>query len=228
MGANAVTSVPVYQAADVLTAANLNITNSGIPVFSGTATRDAAFGGSGEKTLAEGQFAFLEDSNSTQFYDGAAWQPVATAPQFAMFHEAQASGTDGGTFTSGAWQKRVLNTTVSNTITGCSIASSVITLPAGTYKIQGTTPWWGNTGIIQPRFENTTDSISYLGQAGNGSAGIGMVFGGYVEAIFTITGSKNFELQHRLTSTVATNGFGIGANFGVSTIFSTLCIEKIG
>jgi hypothetical protein len=46
-------------------------------VFSGTATRDDAFGGSGEKTLAEGQFAFLEDSNSTQFYDGAAWQSVA-------------------------------------------------------------------------------------------------------------------------------------------------------
>jgi hypothetical protein len=80
MGDNAVTSVPVYQAADVLTAANLNITNSGIPVFSGTATRDAAFGGSGEKTLAEGQFAFLEDSNSTQFYDGAAWKPVGVAP----------------------------------------------------------------------------------------------------------------------------------------------------
>jgi hypothetical protein len=78
MGDNAVTSVPKYQAADVLTAANLNITNSGIPVFSGTATRNDAFGGSGEKVLAEGQFAYLEDSNTTQFYDGAAWQPVGT------------------------------------------------------------------------------------------------------------------------------------------------------
>jgi hypothetical protein len=73
MGDNAVTSVPVYQAADVLTAANLNITNSGIPVFSGTATRDAAFGGSGEKVLAEGQFAYLEDSDITQFYSGSSW-----------------------------------------------------------------------------------------------------------------------------------------------------------
>jgi hypothetical protein len=80
MGDNAVTSVPVYQAADVLTAANLNITNSGIPVFSGTATRDDAFGGSGEKVLAEGQFAFLEDTNSTQFYDGASWVAVGVTP----------------------------------------------------------------------------------------------------------------------------------------------------
>jgi hypothetical protein len=77
MGANAQTKVPTFASAEVLTAANQNLLSNGIAVFSGTATRDAAFGGSGEKTLAEGQFAFLEDSNSTQFYDGAAWQSVA-------------------------------------------------------------------------------------------------------------------------------------------------------
>jgi hypothetical protein len=57
MGANAVTTVPVYTAGEVLTAADLNITNSGIPVFADSTARDAAFGGTGEKTLAEGQFA---------------------------------------------------------------------------------------------------------------------------------------------------------------------------
>jgi hypothetical protein len=73
MGANATTSVPVYASGEVLTAANLNITNSGIPVFATTVTRDAAFGGTGEKTLAEGQFAYIEATNTTQYYDGAAW-----------------------------------------------------------------------------------------------------------------------------------------------------------
>jgi len=80
MGANATTTVPVYASGEVLTAADLNITNSGINVFSGTATRDAAFNGSGEKVLAEGQFAYLEDTNTTQYYDGAAWQSVGVAP----------------------------------------------------------------------------------------------------------------------------------------------------
>jgi hypothetical protein len=79
MGANAQTKVPTFAAAEVLTAANQNLLSNGIPVFSGTATRDDAFGGSGEKTLAEGQFAFLEDTNTTQYYDGAAWQSVGTA-----------------------------------------------------------------------------------------------------------------------------------------------------
>lgn len=73
MGANAVTTVPVYVAGEVLTAADLNITNSGIPVFADSTARDAGFGGTGEKILAEGQFAYLESTNATQFYDGAAW-----------------------------------------------------------------------------------------------------------------------------------------------------------
>jgi len=80
MGANAVTTVPVYTAGEVLTAADLNITNSGIPVFASTVERDAAFGGTGEKTLAEGQFAYLETGNVTQYYDGAAWQAVGVTP----------------------------------------------------------------------------------------------------------------------------------------------------
>ena len=80
MGANAVTTVPVYTAGEVLTAADMNITNSGIPVFATTVTRDAAFGGTGEKTLAEGQFAYIEATNTTQYYDGAAWQSVGVAP----------------------------------------------------------------------------------------------------------------------------------------------------
>ena len=80
MGANASTAVPLYVSGQVLDAARLNLTNCGVPVFSGTATRDASFGGSGEKVLAEGQLCYLEDSNVVQYYDSAAWQSVGIAP----------------------------------------------------------------------------------------------------------------------------------------------------
>ena len=79
MGANATTFVPSYTAGEVLTAANLSVTNSGIPVFATTVTRDAAFGGTGEKTLAEGQFAYIEATNTTQYYDGSAWVAVGAS-----------------------------------------------------------------------------------------------------------------------------------------------------
>jgi len=80
MGVNAQTSVPTFTAGEVLTAANMNISaRTGIPVFVDTTARDAAFGGTGEKTLAEGQFAYIEATNATQYYDGAAWQPVGAS-----------------------------------------------------------------------------------------------------------------------------------------------------
>ena len=77
--ANTQTSVPVFTSGQVLTAQQQTEINTGIPVFADSTARDAAFGGTGEKTLAEGQFAFLEDTNATQFYDGAVWQAVTGA-----------------------------------------------------------------------------------------------------------------------------------------------------
>jgi hypothetical protein len=79
MGANASTAVPLYASGQVLDAARLNLTNSGVPVFSGTATRNAAFGNSGQKVLAEGQLCYLEDSNVVQYYDGANFATVGPA-----------------------------------------------------------------------------------------------------------------------------------------------------
>jgi hypothetical protein len=84
MGANATTFVPAYVAGEVLTAADLNVTNSGIPVFADSTARDAAFGGTGEKVLAEGQYAYLESTNATQYYDGASWQPVGVSPGLVL------------------------------------------------------------------------------------------------------------------------------------------------
>jgi hypothetical protein len=92
MGANAVTSIPDFVALQVLTAAELDVVNCGIPVFATTTTRDAAFGGSGEKTLAEGQFCYLESTGKLQVYTGSAWSNVGSQTQVAAF-------TTSGTWT---------------------------------------------------------------------------------------------------------------------------------
>lgn len=79
MGANAQTSVPAFTAGQVLTAQQQTEINTGVPVFADATARDAAFGGTGEKTLAEGQLAYLEDSNVVQYYDGSVWATVGPA-----------------------------------------------------------------------------------------------------------------------------------------------------
>ena len=84
MGINAQTSVPAFTAGQVLTAAEMTEVNTGIPVFADSTARDAAFGGTGEKVLAEGQYAYLESTNATQFYDGATWQSVGVAPGLVL------------------------------------------------------------------------------------------------------------------------------------------------
>jgi hypothetical protein len=79
MGANAVTTTYDFVANQILTAAQMDNVNCGIPVFATTVTRDAAFGGTGEKTLAQGQFAFIEATNTTQVYNGSAWVTVGAS-----------------------------------------------------------------------------------------------------------------------------------------------------
>ena len=129
MGANAQTSVPTFTAGEILTAANMNISaRTGIPVFADSTARDAAFGGTGEKTLAEGQFAYLEDSNTTQYYDGATWQAVATAPGLTLV-----SATTIGTTVSSVTVTGAFSSTYDNYL---------ITLSGGTASTNGVDISW--------------------------------------------------------------------------------------
>jgi len=83
--ANEQTSVPLFAASEVLTAANMNLSaGTGVPVFATTVTRDAGFGGANEKVLAEGQLCYLSSTNVVQYYDGAAWATVGPATADAL------------------------------------------------------------------------------------------------------------------------------------------------
>ncbi len=73
MGANAQIAVPSFTAGQVLTAQQQTQINTGIPVFATTVTRDAAFGGSGEKVLAQGQTCYIEATSTYQTYNGSDW-----------------------------------------------------------------------------------------------------------------------------------------------------------
>jgi hypothetical protein len=92
--ANTQITVPIFTAAQVLTAAQLNNSAAtGVPVFATTVTRDAGFGGAGEKALAEGQLCYLESTNVVQYYDGAAWATLAPAPAVSSGLTFITSGT---------------------------------------------------------------------------------------------------------------------------------------
>jgi hypothetical protein len=79
--ANTQTTVPAFVASQVLTAEQMTQSAStGVPVFATTVTRDAGFGNSGQKALAQGQLCYLEATDVVQYYDGSAWATLAPAP----------------------------------------------------------------------------------------------------------------------------------------------------
>jgi len=175
-------------------------------------------------------------SNFTDFVSGA----VLTASQLngvldnfadvAIFNESQASGTAGGSSTT-AYKKRTLNTTVLNNITGCSIASSVVTLAtAGTYYFRGSANAY-SCGSVKSKIRNTTAStdtaIGLNVNLGAESAGSPTQTASVCEGVITITASTNFELQSRETDARATNGLGANLNTGISEVYSTLYIRRI-
>ena len=132
------------------------------------------------------------------------------APPEAQYTNEQANGTDGGTATSGSWQTYPLNTEDYDASVNASIASNVITLPAGTYRFHAAATFyqcgWAQLRVRQTDGTATTHGSSGLVFARNTSAGdqIQAVFGGR----FTLASTQTIELQYQVTVTRATYGLG--------------------
>jgi hypothetical protein len=71
----------LWVAGDVVAASggdsiNTYIQDQVVGVYAASANRDAAFGGAGEPTLAEGMVCYLNDTNELQVYTGSAWVTI--------------------------------------------------------------------------------------------------------------------------------------------------------
>lgn len=167
MGLNAQTSVPKFTAGEVLTADNQNISaGTGIPVFADGTARDAAFGGAGEKTLAEGQFCYLEASNLLQVYNGVHWVNQQAQGATVLTSQTTSSGTlgdlatvgpsvtiDTGTSALVSVSCFAFNTVgAGNTAFMCPAVSGSSTIAASTDKGTRTTFWTGNASVTMSAF----------------------------------------------------------------------------
>jgi len=132
---------------------------------------------------------------------------------YAFIEDVKGDDVHGGTFTSGDWRTRDLNTETFDPDGIVSISSNQFTLGAGTYFIKWIAPV-REVVHHQSRLYNTTDSsvagvgtseYSDISNIGNSSSG---------KARTTISGSKVFEIQHRCSATKATLGYGVAAAFG--------------
>jgi hypothetical protein len=146
----------------------------------------------------------------------------------AIFNETQASGTAGGATVTGSFIKRTLNTTVVNNITGCSIASSVVTLPAGTFLMYASGPFY-QCGEVKIRLQNTTAATTIgFGTNCYPDPSVACSTVSNVMTATTLSVSSTMELQYRATSARSTVGLGNNNSFGGnSEIYSQLVIVRI-
>lgn len=147
------------------------------------------------------------------------------APKIAYIEDVKSSGTDGGTFTSGAWRTRDLNT-VSGDSEIIELSSNQFRFRSkGKYTIRTSAPAF-LVDRHQVKLRDVTNSADIkLGtteRSGNGDLTSTRSFLQYTLNV-TDT-SVLYEIQHQCETTVASVGFGSDGSFG-DEIYTTVEIE---
>lgn len=139
-------------------------------------------------------------------------------PDYIYIRDEKSSGTQGGTFTLGAWRTRDLNTEVNDAGGHASLAANQVTLLAGTYRFRVSSPAFFVNGF-KAKLINITDTIEFLGTSELSDGN--MPSRSFVEGRFTIAASKVFEVQCIGTITRASNGFGLATSLATE-VYTTL------
>lgn len=147
---------------------------------------------------------------------------------YVCIRDEKASGTHGGTFTSGAKRTRDLNTEVADTGNNASVASNQITLAAGTYDVWGAVPGT-YCGAHRAYLQNITAGTTLLeGTSAKSSASETDVSttNSILEGPITLAVSSVLEVQQRCATTRATDGFGAAGVFGTNEIYTVITFKK--
>ena len=141
---------------------------------------------------------------------------------YAIIGDQKTNSTNGGTFTSGAFRTRDLNTEFADPDGIVSISSNQFTLAAGTYFLRASAPALQvNRHCI--RLHNVTDdSLVAEGITNMAASGSTVQTNALLMTRFTITGSKAFEIRHRSSLTNDGDGFGQQADVVASVSIYTV------
>ncbi len=199
----------------------------------------------------KGRLWLKATDNSLWIWDGTAWQHSTTTSldaianglitkvkmatgftaaiyPYARITDEKTDGSDGGTFTSGGWRVRVLNTIHTDNGSIVAVASNQITLDAGVYRVRASAPAQ-QVAAHQTRWRDVTNSntISY-GTVEQAPVGTAVQTRSFVESEFTVADDGTlFELQHICGTTKSGSGEGLSGSFSVAEIYSIVELWKL-
>lgn len=158
-----------------------------------------------------------------------AWATLPTVSiSYALLQDQKANGNDGGDFNATVWETRVLNTEVDDPDGIVTLAANEFTLGAGKYRIKARAPAY-SVNLHKARLYNVTDAVvEDYGGSMYAPASTGGMNDSVIDSYLSLAGSKTFRIEHRCSNSVATNGRGVASSFGVTEVYTSVEILKIG
>lgn len=143
--------------------------------------------------------------------------PAASSSAFtsyAIIEDQKGAGAGGGTFTSGAWRIRDLNTEVADPDGIVTLSSNEFTLGAGTYLIEWEAPAMRVSYHSTKLYDVTgaSDAAYGTGEYSDNSVFVSNKSVGAYRV--TLASSNTYRIEHRCNSTRSANGFGYTPSWG--------------
>jgi hypothetical protein len=177
----------------------------------------ACIGYSSASPFAQGDPVVLSFSRAGN--QGAA----GSLTQVLWVSDEKASGTPGGDGAPGTYVVRTLNTIKKNSISGASLASNQITLPAGTYRAKASAIAAVNAHRLY--LYNVTDNVT-VALGSTQASGSGNTASVIVESEFVLAAAKVFELRHWISTNITSTGLGSMSSSGMAEVYAQVFIEK--
>lgn len=160
-----------------------------------------------------------------------AWVKQITSNDIGQIYHVQeqqavnVAGHAGATFTAG-WSQRILNTIVTNTISGASLSNNIITLPAGKYIGDITIPCYMVNNTTAKLVDYNTAVQVLLGTVEQANASANDPATVHIRGVFTLSAAANLYITQYAQTQKTANGFGVACVSGTG-IFTDAFFTKI-
>ena len=199
---------------DSMVSGSAAIANSKIAGLATSATTDTTNASNiSSGTLATARLGSGTADSTTFLRGDQTWgTPSSLFTSYAIICDQKPSGTEGGTFTKGAWRTRDLNTKIADPDGIVSISSNQFTLGAGSYLIK-----WSAIAARVERNKSSLYDVTGAAYIDYGDTRWGMNYDGEPEAStgiarVTPSGSNVYEIRHYSHESYATYGFGFAGS----------------
>lgn len=183
----------------------------------------------GQLDQVEEELGTSNGANELVRLDGSGKLPANLSNQLLHIVDQKSQGTAGGGSSAGV-NTRTLNTIIgTNEITGSSLSSNQITLPAGTYEITFSAPAHKPIGHKAYLYNVTDSDVLAVGKSeynANTTFYCTTQSEGFIKT--ELAGTKVIELRHYIGSAQATNGLGVATDAtGLVERYSEVIIRKL-